>query len=139
MKLEIARLKQQLREEKAKPKLDFLETILQSEKSRVFYTGLNSAQLEVLWKFLKEEAGDLQIIGTELVSGQLKGWSLEKQFYLFLVKLRRDFPYADFEYRFGLKPQNMVGRIFKTWLQFVFYSYKVSVFFVLYRSNEQRQ
>ena len=88
MKKEIALLKRQLNEERAKPKTNIVDCVLKTDKSINFYTGMSRDHLDVLWKFLAEEAPYLKIYGTEQLSGELK-FTLKEQFYMFLMKLRQ--------------------------------------------------
>ena len=115
LKAEIASLKSEVKQykQKAATKSGFLECIKQSEDSIQFYTGLTKEDLNCLWNFLKEEAEHLRIVGTKnQMSGNIK-FTLEEQFYIFLVRLRQNTLLADFEYRFNLKPQDLVSKVFK--------------------------
>ena len=100
-------------EHKVKHKSTFMEVMKKSERSAKYYTGLTRAKRLLLWNFLAEEMGHLQIFGTDKTSTEIK-FTLEEQFFIFLVKLKHDFTYEDLEHRFDMQPRALVGKVFKT-------------------------
>ena len=98
--------------------------ILKSDSCSKFYTGLTRNQRMCLWDFLGEAKDKLSIIGTEgTLSGQIQCMSLDCQFLMTLLILRRDRLFEDIAFQFDLD-RNVVARIFKTWVQFIFWKFK---------------
>ena len=73
----------------------------------------------------------LHILGPAAYHLDYKSRSLdtEDEFFLFLMKIRLNHEDEDLSYRFGIS-RSVVGSIFHTWLQFVFYQLKEFVKFI---------
>jgi hypothetical protein len=108
------------------PKFDMdsvAKFIEQSDKCAHFYTGLTKEQRETLWDFLGGVKDELLIYKTGTKSGQLRTISVRSQFLLTLMILRRNRRFTDIHFHFHIG-QALVGRIFKTWIQFMFHKFK---------------
>lgn len=99
--------------------------ILKSDKCSKFYTGLTKNQRVCLWNFLGESKDKLTMIGMKkgTLSGKIGFMSVECQFLMTLLILRRDRLFQDISFQFDLN-RNAVASIFKTWVQFIFWKFK---------------
>jgi hypothetical protein len=93
--------------------------VQKSDKIGKFYTGLTTEQRQVLWDFLGDAKFKLTLFKTNWISGNLQSISAESQFLLTLLILRRGRKFQDAAYEFDLNA-NLVGKIFKTWIQFMY-------------------
>jgi hypothetical protein len=90
---------------------------------RLVYTGLTTDQVEVLWNFLGDVRDELLLYKTNKTTSSLRTISVRSQFLLTLLILRQNRLFKDCGFQFHLGP-HLVGKIFKTWLQFLFLKFK---------------
>ena len=78
--------------------------ILKSDKCSKFYTGLTKNQRVCLWNFLGESKDKLTMIGMKkgTLSGKIGFMSVECQFLMTLLILRRDRLFQDISFQFDL-------------------------------------
>ena len=105
------------------PVCDFL---LVKEAKAKFYTGLGEKKRRVWWEFMSDCKSDLEIIGhpEKKKTGELLSLSVECQFLMTLVILRRNQTYTEISLLFDIGNSNLVSQVFKTWLQFFFFELK---------------
>ena len=106
-----------------RPKTPICDMVLKNERSAKFYTGLYKYQRRSLWNFLGKAKWELEIIGMKQKSGSLKNLSVECQFLMTLLILRKDRAFEDIALQFELQHRT-VSKVFKTWLQFIFHKFK---------------
>ena len=96
------------------PVCDF---IYRDKAGAKFYTGLNQKQREALWELCGAQKYQLQVWGRKpgFLNTQIQGLSVECQFLLCLLILRRDKPYKECKILFG-KSVTLISQVFKTWL-----------------------
>jgi len=115
LKAEVNVLKTELKVKKSPSNL-----VSQSEDIGKYYTGLSSAARESLWDFLGPAKYELQMWGMKKGStSSTFVIGVEDQFLLFLIKLRRDYDYADLGIMFDMN-RKKASICFKTWLQFIY-------------------
>jgi hypothetical protein len=94
-----------------------------SPQRAFFYTGLTDEHRKILWDFLGDIKDKLQIYKVRAKSGDIRTISVKSQFLLTLLILRRNRKFTDCALHFNLG-KVLVGRVFKTWLQFLYYKFK---------------
>ena len=87
------------------------------------WTGLCHSGRLAFWNFLGEAKDHLQIWGRECKSGTMRALSVEDQFLMTLMILRKDWDYTEVAAIFDLD-YHMVSAVFKTWLQFMYVKLK---------------
>jgi hypothetical protein len=99
--------------------------LLQFEDRAQFHTGLSKQQRNSLWDLLGEAKDKLEIIGKTPVkfSGDLSGFSVECQFLMTLMILRRGITFLQVQMDYRLN-KNLVSQVFKTWLQFMYMKFR---------------
>ena len=89
------------------------------------FTGLNFYARKALWDFLGPAKYELIMWNRDgdTKSGTMKSMSVEDQFLLTLLILRRDWDYSQVAMVFDLT-EDYVSSTFKTWLQFMYLMFK---------------
>ena len=84
-----------------------------------FFTGLARKQRRFLWDFLGPAKYHLQVWGRQpcFVNSQIRDLSVECQFLLTLMILRRNKTFQECQFHFGVSDTE-ISQIFKTWLDF---------------------
>ena len=109
-----------------KAKTPVCNFLLVREAKAKFYTGLGEKKRRVWWEFLSDCKSELEIIGhpEKKKTGELLSLSVECQFLMTLMILRRNQTYTEISLLFNIGNSILVGQVFKTWLQFFFYEAK---------------
>ena len=96
------------------------DLVLEDESIAQFFTGLTKEKRTVLYDFLGEAKHSLQLLGRKegAISGNVRSMSIQCQFLLTLVILRRNKTYKECGYLFHVSVSE-VSEIFRTWLQFI--------------------
>ena len=87
------------------------------------WTGLSKLARQGLYDFLGPAKDELQMYKRDCKSGDLRSMSVEDQFLLCLLILRKDWSYQDVGSVFGIDDQ-IVSSTFVTWLNFIYHKYK---------------
>ncbi len=99
--------------------------VLETEERAFVFTGLKAHERNSLWEFLGEAKFQLTIIGakTSVTSQDLRTLSVECQFLLTLIVLRRNYTFQEISvtYKVGRK---LTSQVFRTWLQFMYFKFK---------------
>lgn len=103
-----------------------------SDQKGKFFTGLCTEERNMLWEFLGPAKYCLTMWGnfTNANSSEIKSATVEDQFVITLVTLRRDYDFQETSYQFQID-RNLVSVIFHTWLQFMyqkFYDIRIELF-----------
>ena len=93
--------------------------VLKDEYTAQKFTGLNYSARNSLWEYLGPAKEELQIWKRKTLSRDLRAMSVEDQFLMTLVILRKGWDYAELANIFDLD-QQLVSAVFKTWLQFMY-------------------
>ena len=111
--------------------------VLKDEYTAQKFTGLNYSARNSLWEFLGPAKDELQIWKRKTLSGHLRAMSVEDQFLMTLVILRKGWDYAELANIFDLD-QQLVSAVFKTWLQFMYckFSEKENEEFIFTKSSD---
>ena len=80
-------------------------------------------QRDLLWQLLGEERNDIRIYNTDRTAKSLRRLSVEDQFLLCLVKLRRGYSNVEMEVLFKID-RHLAARVIKSWLQFLYLTFK---------------
>ena len=104
------------------PVCDF---IYRDEAGAKFYTGLSQKQRQILWEFLGPAKHNLQVWGrrTGFINSEIRSLSVECQFLLCLIILRRDKAFEECHHLFGIS-DTVASQVFKTWLSFLKLKFK---------------
>ena len=99
------------------PVCDF---IYRDEAGAKFYTGLSQKQRQILWEFLGPAKDHLQVWGRRagFINSEIRSLSVECQFLLCLIILRRDKAFEECHHLFGIS-DTVASQVFKTWLSFL--------------------
>ena len=99
------------------PVCDF---IYRDEAGAKFYTGLSQKQRQILWEFLGPAKHNLQVWGRRagFINSEIRSLSVECQFLLCLIILRRDKAFEECHHLFGIS-DTVASQVFKTWLSFL--------------------
>ncbi len=105
------------------PISDFL---LETEARVVFYTGLKLHERQCLWDFLGPAKSELEIIGfkPKKTSGELRSLSVQCQFLLCLMILRRNKSFKEIHVAYRISGDTLVGKVFRTWIQFLYFKFR---------------
>ena len=87
------------------------------------WTGLTKLQRKSLYDFLGPAKEELQMYKRDCKSSDLKSMSVDDQFLLCLIILRKDWSYQDVASVFGID-EKIVSSTFITWLNFIYHKYK---------------
>ena len=87
------------------------------------WTGLCKAARLSLWNFLGDAKDELEMWGRDCKSGTMRSMSVQDQFLMTLLILRKDWDYSEVAAVFDLDP-HIVSSTFKTWLQFFYVTFK---------------
>ena len=87
------------------------------------WTGLCKTARLGLWNFLGDAKDELEMWGRDCKSGTMRCMSVQDQFLMTLLILRKDWDYSEVAAVFDLDPQ-IVSSTFKTWLQFFYVTFK---------------
>ncbi len=117
----LAKIRPKSSKAEGKAKAPIKEFVLQTEKRAFFFTGLKKHERECLWNFLGDAKLRLEILDRtpKTLSCNLKSLSIECQFLLLLIVLRRNKTFLEISVTFFISPQ-LVSQVFRTWIQFVY-------------------
>ena len=87
------------------------------------WTGLTTLARKGLYDFLGPAKEELQMWKRDCKSGDMKSMTVDDQFLLCLIILRKDWSYQDVASVFGID-EKIVSSTFITWLQFIYQKYK---------------
>ncbi len=109
----------------AQPKTPVKDFVLSNEKRAFFFTGMKKHERDSLWNFLGPAKNVLEILdrSPKTTSGQLMSMSVECQFLLLLLILRRNKTFLELSLTFCVS-RPLVSQIFRTWLQFLFCKFR---------------
>ncbi len=118
-------------EEKSKPKekpekrAPIRNFVLATPRRALVLTGLKTFERNALWEFLGEAKHQLQILGRKqvLTSSNLRALSVECQFLLCLMILRKNYTFEEMAVTYNLG-RKLVSQVFRTWLQFLYLKFK---------------
>ena len=99
------------------------------------WTGLCYSARLSFWNFLGPAKDHLEIWGRECKSGTMRAMSVEDQFLMTLMILRKDWDYTEVAAVFDLD-YHMVSAVFKTWLQFFYLEMKENEDFFFTKMSE---
>ena len=93
--------------------------VYREKSGAYFFIGLTQNQRKILWDFLRPARYNLQVWGTEpgFMNSQLRDLSVECQFLLFLMILRRNKTIDECWHSFGIS-NTIISKVFKTCLSF---------------------
>ena len=98
--------------------------VLRSEKRAKYYTGLDKKSCIALWNFLGDCKSNLTVIGRNGVkTGDLTCMSLECQFLMTLMILRRNYDFSEIRYMFNLSFTSVTS-VFRTWLMCLYFKFR---------------
>ena len=87
------------------------------------WTGLCYSARLSLWNFLGDAKDHLEMWGRDCKSGTMRSMSVQDQFLMTLLILRKDWDYQEVADVFDLD-RHIVSSVFKTWLQFFYVKFK---------------
>ena len=111
------------------PRTTISEMILKSEEQSHFFTGLDKWSRQALWDFLGEAKYSLSIYhytsksGKQRKSGDLRALSVQCQFLMTLMILRRNYYFEEVSRLYNVN-KYLVSKVFTTWICFIKCKYK---------------
>ena len=109
----------------SKSKTPVCDFIYRDQGGAEFYTGFNKIEQESLWNLLGNDKNKLDVWGRRpgFKNSEIRDLSIECQFLLCLMILRRNKTYTKCSYLFKVCP-NIISAVFKTWLAFIIAKFK---------------
>ena len=111
--------------------------IYRDEGGAEFYTGHSQQERKMLWDLLGPGKDLLQVWGKPegFLNNQIRDLSIECQFLITLMILRRNKTYTECGHQFGVCP-TIVSMVFKTWLKFMNVTFKHHEDFIIEKDNK---
>ena len=111
--------------------------IYRDEGGAEFYTGHSQQERKMLWDLLGPSKNMLEVWGKPegFLNNQIRDLSIECQFLITLMILRRNKTYTECGHQFDVCP-TIVSMVFKTWLAFFRATFKTFEDYIIGKENK---